>query len=210
MAMMWLKKVSKKMNQNNILNDIIVVDNLFEDHIIKNMWDHIIHEQTCWTMGDSTSLKEETILRQDGNIFEYFQFVHSIILNGRVISNVIELLDPITERIENFFNVKSELLFSRIKINFQPKFLTDKIYNTPHVDVPNYHHVFMVYLNDSDGPTYIFENDCKPWNIKKIIEPKRGRFLCFPGNLYHAGRHPRISDCRVAINFNCLNLKECI
>ena len=40
-------------------------------------------------------------------------------------------------------------------------------------------------LINSDGPTYLFEDDGR--TIIKKVEPKKGRFLMFDGSIKHAG-----------------------
>ena len=93
----------------------------------------------------------------------------------------------------------------RIKANFQSKFLSDPdCYNTPHYDNLNEHLVIIYYVNDSDGDTFIFENDKYPLKIKKRVSPKAGRFVIFNGNHFHAGIHPKSNDYRIVINFNLM------
>jgi len=90
---------------------------------------------------------------------------------------------------------------SKIKANFQPKhesFGKDE-HNTPHVDSQESHNVILYYVNESDGNTFIF-NEQK--QIIKKIKHKRGRLVKFDGKYYHAGSHPSKSDRRITINFN--------
>jgi hypothetical protein len=59
--------------------------------------------------------------------------------------------------------------------------------------------VVIYYVNDSDGDTFVFDDDGK---IIKRVSPKKGRFFMFDGRLKHAGSHPYDNTMRVVINFN--------
>lgn len=52
--------------------------------------------------------------------------------------------------------------------------------------------VIIYYVNDSDGPTFVFPD---------VVKPKKGRFIMFD-NLSHAGSYPIQSNVRMVINFN--------
>ena len=57
----------------------------------------------------------------------------------------------------------------------------------------------MLYLNDSDGDTIIFDENFK---IKKRITPKKNRVVIFDGITYHTGCHPCKNDKRIVLNVN--------
>ena len=57
----------------------------------------------------------------------------------------------------------------------------------------------MLYLNDSDGYTVIFDENK---DIKKKISPKKNRVVIFDGMSYHAGSHPCKSNTRMLLNIN--------
>ena len=72
-------------------------------------------------------------------------------------------------------------------------------FNNPHVDSFIKHKVCIVYLNDSDGDTFIFDNFK---NIIKRVTPKKGRVLIMNGNLIHTSSHPIKSKFRIVLNIN--------
>jgi len=69
-----------------------------------------------------------------------------------------------------------------------------------HIDQQYKHHVMLYYVKDSDGPTLFFDDD----KVIKQINPKKGRCVIFPGEVYHASSCPREHSNRVVINYNFL------
>ena len=74
---------------------------------------------------------------------------------------------------------------------------TDKNYDTPHIDLPTPHTVYLYYVIDSDGETVFFKNS----KVIKKIKPKKGRLLVFDGSLLHSAYQPK-SSTRCIINFD--------
>jgi len=71
----------------------------------------------------------------------------------------------------------------------------------PHVDYKFPHTTLLYYVNDSDGPTKIYNDQRR---VIKEVKPKKGRVLIFDGNYYHSSSGPVKSARRIAINFNFL------
>lgn len=63
-------------------------------------------------------------------------------------------------------------------------------------DIP--HFVCLYYVNDSDGPTYFYDNGKKAL----AIPPKKGSAVIFDGSIIHAGSNPVQSPLRFAFNIN--------
>lgn len=94
--------------------------------------------------------------------------------------------------------LKPEKLF-RIRAGMFIKNQTDHPHH-PHVDFSWEHITMLYYVNDSDGPTKIYnENKTK---IIKEIHPKRGRVVFFDGKTYHASSSPKHHPSRIVINYN--------
>jgi hypothetical protein len=103
----------------------------------------------------------------------------------------------------------------QIRAQLQLPVLTEKnkLYGVPHVDGyrDKPYMVGVYYVNDSDGPTYIFKqttNNTTPLNVingkldvETTVEPKKGRLLIFNGNIYHAVGKPK-RDVRAVLNYH--------
>ena len=70
----------------------------------------------------------------------------------------------------------------------------------PHVDYPYKHTTMLYYVNDSDGPTKLYNFD--KTKVVKEVHPKRGRVLIFDGSTYHASSSPKDHPSRIVINYN--------
>ena len=79
----------------------------------------------------------------------------------------------------------------------------------PHVDVLYPHISSILYINDSDGNTIIYNqkyNDYDKFNqqltVQKEIEPRANRLLIFDGMYIHTGCTPSKHNRRILINSN--------
>jgi hypothetical protein len=81
--------------------------------------------------------------------------------------------------------------------------------HTSHVDFNNPHIACIVYMNDSDGDTIIFNETEKKQNdtltIKEKVSPKRGRIILFDGKFIHTGCSPYKNKNRILLNSNFTN-----
>ena len=92
----------------------------------------------------------------------------------------------------------------------------------PHIDHDEDHHVVILYLNEVDGNTVIFNETWKSGMFPRIcnvgdyvfttqskVSPKLGRVLCFDGNHYHSIEPTSPGNVRFIAVFNILlNNKE--
>jgi len=95
-----------------------------------------------------------------------------------------------------------EFSFLRMKANLLLNSAQDleEYHNVPHVDTTSEHLVFLYYVNDSDGDTYIWDRYGE--ELLTRVSPERGRILVFDGFHYHASSPPSKSEARIVINSN--------
>ena len=74
---------------------------------------------------------------------------------------------------------------------------TKAVINQKHVDWEYPHMVGLYYLNDTDGPTYIWT----PEGLEQI-ECKAGRMVVFDGSYQHASSCPKNSPSRFVVTYN--------
>jgi len=103
--------------------------------------------------------------------------------------------------------------YHRLKANLNvsiPGWTTDKC-QEPHTDMPSKHVVCIYYVNDSDGDTFIFDQQFDPnapephqFEIVERVSPKKGRALFFDGHSYHSGSYPIEHNARIMLNLNLI------
>ena len=85
--------------------------------------------------------------------------------------------------------------------------LHDHYLHPPHIDIDTPHVASIVYLNETDGDTVIYDHQ-QEWaesyptdmKIKTNIAPKPGRMVLFDGSYVHTGYSPSDHQTRILIN----------
>lgn len=77
-------------------------------------------------------------------------------------------------------------------------------YNAPHQDCNFPHYTAVWYMNETDGPTWIFNEKEESPVYKKLFksEPAFNKLLLFDGLHYHASTCPKMRSVRVALTMN--------
>jgi hypothetical protein len=176
------------------------------------------------------SLKDQNLIEEfvSSNAFPYrFQNIHndpletgSSSFSGKQLTNHLFMMGeekqslnlPIVLPIINSIQDKyGDIRLYRAKVNVTMPNPSRYSPQTPHTDlkledgslVP--HLVCLYYVNDSDGPTYFYDDDL---NVVKEVDPKKGTAVVFDGDILHAGSNPVLNPFRFAININFLPDKE--
>lgn len=173
-----------------------IIDNCVSKFLADEIENIFLDQYTNWWY-DSTTAGNIPEIVTDKKFYETFQFVHPIMDNGRYDS----LYSPVVLKIADtiFSNLKIEILnYRRIKVN---QLLKSNNINShpPHVDDLSDNMISMVYyINETDGPTYFFNNELQ---LVEKIHPKKNRCVIFASNKLHASSSPILSNRRLVINF---------
>lgn len=188
-----------------------VIDNALSPQFFSFLQKEIFDKNFPWYYcGTSNRLSSESVY---GNSFS-----HLILTDDKTNSPIggdcrvagLTLADKADLKIKSIVRIRLGLL--------EPK-PTGLYVNVPHVDTENPHHVGLLYLNDSDGETIIYEEKYDPRSnlteseyydkilrrkltVKTKIECKANRFIHFDGYTYHSSTCPTNVDRRVTMNFN--------
>ena len=128
---------------------------------------------------------------------------------GKVVSSAYNLFEEIAKEACSKINFEFTSIIKCRSFLQTPK--DNQGYNEPHVDFLHEHMVFLYYVNDTDGETYLFNdvyNGEKSFEnldleiIKKVM-PKKGRGLFFNGNRFHASSYPS-KTIRCIVNFDLI------
>jgi hypothetical protein len=193
------------MNDDDIIIDDRVISLDMQDALEQLLESQNFPWFLCEHKTRTSSREEQNQYKHiSNNIHEHTQFVHDFVINGRANSKLLDLPVQLLQRVSDKYNCNFEL--ARVKANFCPMVTVDNdlAHQIPHVDHVREHWVMIYYVNNSDGDTFLFEN--QNLSIKQRISPKKGRCLLFKGNTLHAGMHPRLTNYRMVINFNFYKL----
>lgn len=191
---------------------IRVLDNILPAYDFKRVHDEIMQIDFPWSYGRVAD-NRYTIT----NPFLH-GFVRVIVNNGALI------YDPhgiIESSVRQALGYAGEDVKSILRIRCILNTAADKNYEFgAHVDIQQPHRTALIYLNDSDGDTVIYNERFNPsfevfgnninldesiptdLTIKQSITPKANRMIIFDGHLFHSGFTPTTVSRRVAININ--------
>jgi len=125
------------------------------------------------------------------------QLTHTFFNNGDINSSAYD-------SVKKMFHLDDLGTIIRCKANLKYNVVGSSIdtYNKPHYDSVEDHKVAIYYVNESDGDTWIFDENEK---VKERISPKKGRMIFFDGKHLHAASHPIKTKQRCVINIDYKN-----
>lgn len=188
---------------NDLKDGVVVYDDFFSKEDFKLFEKEIVQNVNFpWYLASDKTVHNDYNVVNLPNIIEYLQFNHILLeeYKQKANSSYYRLFEEKIPYILKKLNLKN-IQIIRAKLNLQTQITNNQpnLHNTPHRDLNFRHNVFILYLNDSDGDTIIFDENFK---IKKRITPKKNRVVIFDGITYHTGCHPYKNDKRIVLNVN--------
>lgn len=92
----------------------------------------------------------------------------------------------------------------RIRLALQTAY-GQPIVNTPHTDAPFPHEAIVYYFNDSEGDTFLYNEDN---TVFKEVSPKRNRAIYFDGLISHSSSKPVNNAARAIMNIDICGINE--
>tara|TARA_B110000459_G_C16422148_1_gene407931 strand:- start:5 stop:577 length:573 start_codon:yes stop_codon:yes gene_type:complete len=137
-------------------------------------------------------------------VYEHIMFVSVIEPNHPYRRKIVELFESFIRK-----HALKYRQIIRIKLNIVPMAGKDSVgkYQMPHVDSDMDHKVFLYYINDADGDTYLFnetfgEGSPESFTVDQRVSPEAGKAVVFDGNIFHAPSAPTESAFRLVINID--------
>ena len=187
-----------------MIDEILIIDDIIPKSYQDSLEQIIFGQDFSWFL--------EKDITRGGDEFNNYGFKHTFKFeNGNIVSNFFNFITPIVfsaleKSNTNFYNIIKARAFLQTSKN------NDNTHNIPHVDLSYEHLVFLYYVNDSDGDTFIFEETLKDtpnpkkdykFNLKQLVSPRKGRGLLFNGNRYHASSKPtKVPRCVINFDLN--------
>jgi len=191
--------------------EINIIDNFLSSNLADKVYEQLSVKSFPWYFDEGTlnkkikqSYVDEGIrAKDDDRILDYCMFNHYFYdtsqtqekMSGFDTSN--HMLDYMIKT----YNLEDVILF-KVKANLttQMNNATKDNFAEPHIDIRDSEHIGLIYyVNDSDGDTFMFNNNLE---IRKRITPKKNRAVVFKGNILHSAGHPLKTNRRLVINFD--------
>ena len=186
--------------------DVVVIDD-FLDLIHHKMLSESILESPIWQFMPQISTED------GGDLLTNYGFTSSVVYEEHPDQYYDESMKHskfikfLNDKVMKTFNLKSVI---RCRMDMTTYRGTDPITFSPHIDQDGLHYTSIYYLNDSDAPTILYNEELysglvtkdMPLTEYKRITPKKNRLLFFKGNRIHTGMCTTNSACRVLINTN--------
>jgi 2OG-Fe(II) oxygenase superfamily len=191
---------------------IRVLDNILPAYEFKVLHDNIMQFDFPWCYGRK-SIESNVIT----NPFLY-GFVRVIINDGVLVFDPHRIIEPAVRLALGYAGEKVQ---SILRVRCILNTAADENYEFgTHIDLQQPHRTALIYLNDSDGDTIVYNERFSPTltafngnlqidddtlpdlSIRQAVTPKANRMVIFDGHLYHSGRTPTTVSRRVAINVN--------
>lgn len=201
---------------------IKIIDDFLPDVLFNQVHDVVTDGDYPWFFLKDTTYRSKY---DSNNLAKWDEGFSSLIYYKEFESKEPKFLSPTYEEfIPMIMHCEMTLGFkasnlARLKANLNTTALTTDPFE-PHVDHPDAAmDTAILYLNDSDGPTYIYDFKCpigyttnqalehyrknkEECKILVAVPPKKNRLIVFDGTYYHSGSRPVVNKARYNINFN--------
>lgn len=187
-----------------------------QDNVLgKNLWTQLtmIVETLPW------QLTQDTAWGTDSRVEDNFSFHHLARSNDQPTSQYHDIADLVVRALLDNANIRCNQIV-KIRFGLYTNIGHYKIHD-PHVDLKYPHSTGLLYLNDSDGDTiiynerYDYNSNMDPNDFYKAklqskvtvysrVEPKKNRLLVFDGSIYHSSSSPQKHSQRSVLAF-CFN-----
>ena len=187
-----------------------IYDNALPEDKFKILQDAILTPDFPWYWGGTAYMS-----KMDVSIFGN-TFAHNALHQGKYLSNIAPLVEEAAILLVESTGKKIKTL-DRVRIAMTTA-TAESYQHPPHIDMVIPHEVGILYLNDSDGDTYFYNERYDlskgPDTYQQYMEikdnltleskasPKANRFVTFDGMKWHNSSTPTKVARRVIINYN--------
>jgi len=173
-----------------------------------------------WVYSPEVSVDvKDNPFKQNPEIVSSCGFTHSLFAEGEESSSNWNLIKPMIYIMAHKSGVAAltkSVITYRCKANLQTQLngSTKENFNMPHIDPANFNKegenwIFLYYLHDCDGETFIFNETAEDGlpeklTVRKRVMPKANTGILFRDNIFHASSNPIHYKRRMNLNFNLL------
>ncbi len=201
------------------MKNLILIKDVLPTAYWRDLHGVIAHPDFPWLYSPEVSVDiKENPFKQNPEIVKSCGFTNTLYFDGAS-SPHWDLIRPMIYIMSHKSGIPAltkSVTTYRCKANLQTQLnnSTKDNYNMPHIDPAFFEKegdnwIFLYYLDDADGETFIFNEvaeDGRPdkLTIRKRITPKANTGVLFRDNIFHASSNPIYSRRRMNLNFNLL------
>jgi hypothetical protein len=189
---------------------MIYYENFLPNSLYQRLFNLIDTNEFPWFLNKSTlnGYDHFGTLHKGSNITDTTQFTHTFFTNGNN-SSLWDIVYPVIYSLSEITNVNYDVIRCKVNLLLKEETYKKDYYHPPHIDFLDYNNQYkslIVYLNDSDGDTYLFNETGQEiipetFTVQKRITPKSNCALFFNSSQYHASSPPIKNNYRMVINF---------
>ena len=191
---------------------------VIENALPQDMFDELVSQTTNWGCFPWFYAPNSAYDKIDNDLNQ-FSWAHSSILEGNDNSDYAQFCRTICQNLEKYHE-QTTYGIRRVRFGMHT-YSPNHVINNAHIDYSVGSLVGLLYLNDSDGDTYLYDAKYEgepifdeeylksEWlsvkdNMKVLerISPKANRMVLFDGRQYHASSTPTKNQYRIIMNVN--------
>lgn len=201
------------------MKDLIIIKNVLPEPFWQDIYKLVAHENFPWLYNEEISLQTRTNpFSQNPAIIGSCGFSHTLCVEDQGTQywpSIRPMLYLMAQR-SGVSALSRPFSVYRAKANLQTQLngSTPDNHNMPHIDPANLEKsgenwVFLYYLHDCDGDTFIFNEKSEDGipeqlTLRKRVTPRANTGILFRDNLFHASSNPIQHRRRMNLNINLL------
>lgn len=202
------------------MKNLIIIKDVLPTAYWREIKNLISHPDYPWVYTPEVSLDvKENPFKQNPEVVGSCGFTHALFVENGEVSPDWNLIKPMIYIMAHKSGVAAltkSVETYRCKANLQTQLngSTKENFNMPHIDPAHFNKegenwIFLYYLHDCDGETFIFNETAEEGlpeklTIRKRIMPKANTGILFRDNIFHASSNPIHDKRRMNLNFNLL------
>jgi len=192
---------------------VAIYDNVLDTNLLNTLKDEVMGEEFPWHYISSSAFDVEV---QDS--LDQGSFSHIAYTRGTDIPSTGNLFLEVANQCLKYTG-DSSYDIERVRLGFHTWKGTESVVNGAHVDADDLPHIGgLLYLNDSDGDTIIYEQEHSLGKDSSIehdvftekirVSPKSNRLVIFDGYHFHASSSPTKHPTRYVLNINWIKKEQ--
>ena len=187
---------------------------VIDDFLDKSYFDFIVNDVMSddnfpWYYNEDSTYPNDYDYSINGKVNPNQGFFNVLVSDDKTHGRLGDLIYPFALKVKSYLGAKKVM---RVRADMCLQNPESAIHG-PHVDYPGkFHYSSILYLNETDGNTFIFNErdpgspidgkNINQFSVKETIQPKPNRLVVFDGRYIHTGCSPTKHKCRKLLNSN--------